>query len=307
MKKVLLASTALILTAGVAAADGHAGISLSGSANAGIKYNDGAADEFTIHNEVNMKISGAGATDSGLEFGAFIDIDEDSVDDAEVFISGLFGTVTVGGVDPATDGFGIADVGFDGIGADDAAEQFKNATAGADIVYSYSASGFTFTASGETNGASSYAAAISYATDIFNVGIGYVEDTDGATFDTDGDDVADLTVGTNSTWTVAAGVSQGPVSLNAIYSDWSLGGEGYGVDASFTTGAVTVTAVYSNASGVSAGGPIGDSYGIGFSMPLGGGLSVAGGIGSIRADQTTGSTGTTASDTVADLGLTMSF
>ena len=51
MKKVLLASTALILTAGVAAADGHAGIALSGSANAGLFYDANAADEITIKNE----------------------------------------------------------------------------------------------------------------------------------------------------------------------------------------------------------------------------------------------------------------
>ncbi|MEL7105838.1 MAG: porin [Pseudomonadota bacterium] len=307
MKKVLLASTALILTAGVAAADGHAGVALSGSANAGLKYDANATDEISVHNEVNMVITGSGATDSGLEFGAFIDIDEDSVDDAEVFISGLFGTITVGGIDPATDGFGIADVGFDGIGADDAAEQFKNATAGADILYSYSASGLTFTASAEIGANESYGVALEYAAGAFSAGIGYIEDTDGAAFDTDDDGTDDLTVGSNSTVTVAAGFSQGAFSANAIYSDWSVGGEGYGVDASFTTGAVTITAVYSDASGVSAGGPIGDSYGLGFKMPLGGGLSVAGGIGSIREDQTVGSTGATASRTVADLGLTMSF
>ena len=307
MKKVLLASTALILTAGVAAADGHAGVALSGSANAGLKYDANATNEITVHNEVNMVITGSGATDSGLEFGAFIDIDEDSVDDAEVFISGLFGTITVGGIDPATDVFGIADVGFDGIGADDAAEQFKNATAGADIHYSYSASGLTFSASAEIGANESYGVALQYAAGAFSAGIGYIEDTDGAGFDTDDDGTDEVTVGSNSTVTVAAGFSQGAFSANAMYSDWSIGGEGYGVDASFTTGAVTITAVYSNASGVSAGAPIGDSYGVGFSMPLGGGLYHSDGNGSIREDKTDGSTGNTASRTVADLGLTMSF
>lgn len=313
MKKVLLASTALILTAGVAAADGHAGVALSGSANAGLKYNDSAADELSAHSEINMVITGSGATDSGLEFGAFIDIDEDSVDDAEVFISGLFGTVTMGGISPATDGFGIADVGFDGIGVDDPAEQFKNATGGADILYSYSTSGLTFTASTELGSGSAYAVALEYAAGAFSAGIGYISDSDGD-FDYDEDDATPNTdvVGANATITAVAGFSQGAFSVNAMYSDWDggglSGGQGYGVDASFTTGAVTITAVYSNADGRSAGAALGDSYGVGFSMPLGGGLSVAGGIGSVRQDNSLpGDLGDDISATVADLGVTMSF
>lgn len=321
MKKVLLASTALILTAGVAAADGHAGIALSGSANAGLTYDEARTGaEVQVFNEVNMVITGSGATDAGLEFGAFVDIDEDSVDDAEVFISGLFGTVTVGGIDPATDGFGIADVGFDGIGVDDPAEQFKNATAGADILYSYSASGLTFTASAEIGTEESYAVAVTYAAGAFSAGIGYVTDSDGAALDLnddgDTDDAGEAkgvgnAVGDNSTITAVAGFSQGAFSVNAIYSDWDggalSGGQGYGVDASFTTGAVTLTAVYSNADGRSAGAGLGDSYGVGFSMPLGGGLTLAGGIGSIRPDAIVGATADTTARTVADLGLTMSF
>ena len=308
MKKVLLASTALILTAGVAAADGHSPIALSGSANGGLKYNSDASSEVTFHNEVNMVITGTGSTDSGLEFGAFVDIDEDSVDDAEVFISGLFGTITLGGVDPATDGFGIADPGFDGIGIDDVAEQYKNATAGAEVLYSYSASGLTFTASAEISGSNSYGVAAEYAAGAFSVGIGYVEDTDNTNeLDFDDDGTVDTTVGSNSTVTVVAGFSQAAFSVNAMYSDWSLGGQGYGVDVSFTTGATTLTAVYAHAEGASANPAtkgLGDAYGVGVSMPLGGGLTVAGGIGIIETDRTVDNDG---SITVADLGVTMSF
>ncbi len=309
MKKVLLASTALILTAGVAAADGHAGISLSGSANAGLKYNSDAANEITPHNEIDMTIAGAGSTDAGLEFGAFLVLDETGgLDDTEVFISGLFGTIAMGGVSPATDGFGIADVGFDGIGIDDVAEQYKNATAGADVHYSYSASGLTFAAAAEFGGSNSYSASINYASGAFSAGIGYVEDTDTSNpVDFDGDGTDDTTLPSNSTVTVAAGFSQGAFSVNAMYSDWSLGGQGYGVDASFTTGAATITAVYAHAEGASANPftkGVGDAYGVGVSMPLGGGLSVAGGIGIIETNRITDNDG---SITVADLGVTMSF
>jgi len=288
MKKVLLASTALLLTAGFASAQS---IELSGSASAGLQYDENqTGNEVVVANEVDFTISGSGATDTGLEFGAFIDIDESDIDGAEVFISGVFGTVTVGDIDPATDTFGIADVGYDGIGVDDAAEQYKNATAGADIHYAYAASGLTFSASVEFGDEESYAAAVEYEAQGFSGGLGYITDSD-----------AD-----NNTWTIAAGYGQGPLSVNGMYSDWSGGGEGYGVDVSFDTGAATITAAYSNATGSSAGGPLGDSYGIGFSVPLGGGLEVAGGIGSVRPDVDPGDPEEPAR-AVADLGLTMSF
>ena len=60
MKKVLLASTILAFSAGVAAAE----MSLSGGANMGVKYNDSAADELTVHWEVDFAIAGSGETRS---------------------------------------------------------------------------------------------------------------------------------------------------------------------------------------------------------------------------------------------------
>src|SRR6056297_2063484 len=206
MKKVLLASTALLLTAGFASAQS---IELSGDANAGLKYDeDGNADgdELTVHNEINMTIAGSGATDTGLTFGAFVTIDEtDGLDDAEVFVSGVFGTVTVGRIDHATDSLGIADVGFDGIGLDDPAEQYKNATAGGpDILYSYSAAGLTFSASAEIEGDESYAVAVEYAAQGFSGGIGYI---------TDNNEDKLFGIGSNETITVVAGYSQGPLSI----------------------------------------------------------------------------------------------
>src|SRR6056297_1944606 len=312
MKKVLLASTALLLTAGFASAQS---IELSGDANAGLKYDADAnadGDELTVHNEINMTIAGSGSTDTGLTFGAFVTIDEtDGLDDAEVFVSGVFGTVTVGRIDHATDSLGIADVGFDGIGLDDSAEQYKNATAGGpDILYSYSAAGLTFSASAEIEGDESYAVAVEYETQGFSGGIGYITDNNE-------DDFGGLGIGSNETITVVAGYSQGPLSINGIYSDWNGGtapsGQGYGVDVSYDVAGATITAVYSNAQDVAAGAGLGDSYGIGFAVPLGGGLTVAGGIGTVQRgnnfdDPDFGLGDLTASNgdrVVADLGLTM--
>lgn len=308
MKKVLLASTALLLTAGFASAQS---LELSGDANAGLKYDEDGdlvpgGDELTVHNEINMTIAGSGATDTGLTFGAFITIDETGgLDDSEVFVSGVFGTVTVGNIDHATDGLGIADVGFDGIGLDDPAEQYKNATAGGpDILYSYAAAGLTFSASAEIEGDESYAVAVEYESQGFSGGIGYITDNND-------DDFGGLGIGSNETITVVAGYSQGPLSINGLYSDWNGGaapsGQGYGVDVSYDVAGATITAAYSNAQDISAGAGLGDSYGIGFAVPLGGGLTVAGGIGSIQRDVAAGTTVSADSRTVADFGLTMAF
>ncbi|TCL00672.1 outer membrane protein OmpU [Shimia isoporae] len=66
MKNVLLASSALLLSAGVAAAE----INFSGSARFGVMYDSTptAADELAIHNRFTLNIDGVTETDSGIEF-----------------------------------------------------------------------------------------------------------------------------------------------------------------------------------------------------------------------------------------------
>lgn len=264
-------------------------ISVSGTANAGVVYDsDATGGTVSTSNEINFLLTGAGQTDGGLNFGAFVDIDETGIDDAEVFLSGRFGTITVGGVDPATDGFGIQDIGFSGLGVDDVAEQFKNATAGADVLYSYAASGVTIVASAEIGSESSYGVAAEYAAGPLNLGIGYVDDTNDA----------------NSAFSVTAGYTFGSVAVNGLYSDWSAGSQGYGLDVSLNTGAATLTAAWAQATGTAADPDdgIGDAYGLGLSLPVSDGLTVSGGLGLIETDAVTDG-----SRTVADFGVTMNF
>ncbi|MDJ1009381.1 MAG: porin [Paracoccaceae bacterium] len=283
LSTVLLASAASAL---------HAqDISLSGSANAGVVYDSGAADgEFSSEAEVDFVISGAGASDGGLAFGAVLGLDETGLDDAEVFLSGSFGTLRMGTLDPATDGFGIADPGFSGLGLDDVAEQYKNATAGADVAYSFSRAGFTLIATAEIGDESSLGVAAEYDSGAFSLGLGYVDDADAE----------------NSSVSVTAGYSLGPVAVRGLYSDWSEGGEGYGVDVSVDAGPGTVTAVWARAAGAEVdeddGDLLGEAYGIGVTMPLSDGLTLSGGLGVIEPEAP-------AEDarTVADFGVTMSF
>ncbi|MCV6593065.1 MAG: porin, partial [Silicimonas sp.] len=121
MKKVLLATTALTLSAGFAAADGHAGMAVTGSAEMGVF--DNGTDDVQFHTDVDVSFTGTGTTDNGLTFGFNIDLDEsigDNNDDdggaeskatradtdhggASIFISGDFGTLTMGDTDGAFD------------------------------------------------------------------------------------------------------------------------------------------------------------------------------------------------------------
>ncbi|MCC1480914.1 porin [Roseibaca sp. Y0-43] len=98
MKKLLLASTALIASAGVAAAD----VSLSGNARMGFIY-DGNDVQMTSRARVTFTMSGE--TDGGLAFGASFDADDavgaagnTRMTQGTVFISGEFGKLTFGDV-----------------------------------------------------------------------------------------------------------------------------------------------------------------------------------------------------------------
>ncbi|MBL3585176.1 porin [Rhodovulum sulfidophilum] len=120
MKKVLFATTALVASAGFAAAD----ITFSGNAEMGIvgggkdapgvsTYKGNGNDSTTeFNNDFTLTVVGSGQTDSGLSFGISVDFSTDaepdangnvSLDNEAVFISGDFGTLTLGEIDGAVD------------------------------------------------------------------------------------------------------------------------------------------------------------------------------------------------------------
>lgn len=112
MKKILLMSSALVLVGGAAFAE----VSLSGAAEMGIVGGDASTDtaetefkdQFWTDIEVDFALSGE--TDGGVTFGAEIGLEEadggianTSEDDFTVFVSGDFGTITMGDTDGAFD------------------------------------------------------------------------------------------------------------------------------------------------------------------------------------------------------------
>lgn len=76
MKKVLFATTALVASAGMVAAD----INIGGSGRIGLVYNDDAASlngDVRLERRMTINIDGSGSTDGGLEFGGRIRIRSD--------------------------------------------------------------------------------------------------------------------------------------------------------------------------------------------------------------------------------------
>ena len=132
MKKVLLATTALTLSAGIAAAEGHSGLKITGFAEMGIA--DNGTDDVQFFQDIDVTFAGSGTTDNGLTFGFSIDLDEvqqedngdsnyavdDTTEDggASVFVSGDFGSLTLGDTDGAFD-WALTEVAALGSIADD--------------------------------------------------------------------------------------------------------------------------------------------------------------------------------------------
>jgi len=271
----LFATTALVGFAGAAAAE----ISVSGSANMGVKYDESATQEMTVHHEIDFGINASGETDGGLTFGASVDIDTDNSSgafggaDGEVYIGGAFGTLTVGKVDAADDQyFGAIEVGFDGIGLDDEAEAgYGGGTH--DALYTYSMGDFSVAISGNTdNGNDSVAAGIQYKGPV-TIALGYNDD------------------GTNSALSLGVTGSMGQFGYNLAYVDHDASGQAYGLGGSYkVSDALTIKGGVADNDGASDA-----SYGVGFDYSLGGGATLAGGLGSIDGN------------VKADFGVNMSF
>ena len=144
IRKLLVAVAVLGLASTGAVAQG---VSFSGSAGMGVKYegptkrNVGDGDGYEVtHAESSIKwisdfdiaISASGTTDGGLTFGASTAIEagqagDPGLDDSKVYIGGESWTIKIGGLDPASHKAKIlGDVGYDGLGVEDVAENIKS-------------------------------------------------------------------------------------------------------------------------------------------------------------------------------------
>ena len=120
MRKVLLATTALVAMGGVSAAS--ADITLSASSefqyitNSGTGATPLAAEDRDVATQVDFGLAASAALDNGMTVAAGLDLDEDpaaAVDDSGFTLSGDFGTIGFGGYAEAAHGGMSTDVTAD--------------------------------------------------------------------------------------------------------------------------------------------------------------------------------------------------
>lgn len=329
MKKVLLATTVLAMSATVAAAE----VSVSGSARMGVAYNSEAANGndvgFTSRARVQFNLSGE--SDNGLSFGASVRADQANnanngvggdVNGAgnqsagNVFVSGAFGKISMGDVDGAAEKVtgDLYGVGLTGLGDLNEGVYLSNAGTSDRTAarYDYTTAGFTFALSAdnpqndprEADGivtrrndgtGSTYSVGVAYAVDAYKFGLGY-ETRDFVA-------VGSTTSVSQEQVIASAEGTFGDVSIKAVYGDFDNAAldKQYGLSAQYKVDALTVAGFHrvEDIAGATTGK---NKYtGIGASYDLGGGASVVGGI--VDVNRPVG----IADETRADLGLSFKF
>ncbi len=320
MKNLLLATTALVLSAGVAAAE----VAVSGDARMGVTY-DG--EDMNFSSRARVKFTLSGETDGGLGFGASFRADQagDSVakngaaygSEGTVYVSGAFGKVEMGDTVSAGEAlFGdLPEVGFTDLGENDIpyltgdstdtawgainGEGAITAPSNPSLLYTYTTGAVSVAASftdgsdtanrGALNvGDQEYALAGSYNFGSYALGMSY--------------EVAKADNGTKATMLGVAGTANfGDTAVKAFYGkgdDFADGIDVYGLGVESVFGATTVKGFYQVQDAEDFGGDKIAYYGIGAEYDLGGGASVAGGV----ADNDAANT-----DAQFDLGMKFKF
>ena len=322
MKKILLASTALVGFAGAAAAE----VSLSGYAEMGIA--GGELIETQFHNDVVINFNFSGSTDNGLEFGGKVQLDDtnggDAIngtpgfDDEAFWVSGAFGKVTLGETDGAFD-WALSEI-YTGTALTDDHSTHAGAYwfTGLDATYDNQVMRYEY-----SFGAFGVAISAEMDDDLNSGVIG-----DGVTGDTVwslggkwADNVSGVDVGvglgvqdngTNTVWglSASAGFASGfSASLGYADLDGTSDAVGNGVPSdawwglgvAYTTGALTVGANYGEYDAVAGSNPSG--FGLVANYDLGGGAVAMAGYGA----SDNGVSGNGGGDHSFSLGLGLSF
>ncbi|SEQ00531.1 porin [Thalassovita taeanensis] len=298
MKKVLFATTALVATAGVAAAD----VSFGGYARFGAIYIENAAEETTMESRLRLIVTATAEADNGLSFGAQTRYQANEMSNGYAGNAGFNAPrfwvstggleISMGHVQGALEympGMYAGSVGLTGLGY-------------RDIVYNYAADNYTSGAPGRQGvdvkyAAGAFSAHLSHSFD--NAYNGNFDRTALVVAYTMGDySVAvagqDSDIVGDTTWALTASGNFGPAAVTLQVAD-NDGDMKYGVSASFEAGAATTIIGYVNHDEAIDD----ENYGVGVKHKLGGGASIEGGVVSLG--------GLAGSTTRADLGLKFSF
>lgn len=206
MKKVLFATSALVLSAGFASAE----VAVSGDGRMGLIY-DGNDVQFSSRARVKFTLTGE--SDAGLSFGAAFRVDQENYSSnafrsaargtaGSIWISGTYGKLSMGNVVSASEAAigDLYEIGYtDGGVAFDSEEisyltlDGNNLNQGPAILYEYGVNGFTFYASAtdgssnvcagqvvgttpcnvDDNTKNAYSLAAKYEVDNYNVALAY--------------------------------------------------------------------------------------------------------------------------------------
>jgi len=310
MKKILFATTALVATAGVAAAD----VSFGGYGRFGVRYVEvGGVSNTNTASRLRLTITGTTESDNGLSFGARVRIQQTNrsaatppapfgtgTNQARFWVSTNGLTVAVGNL------FGVMDsmpnlyigqhggsIGTEGLGYGHVVTAFASHT--------YS--------SGGSGSAGGDGVEVTYSADAYTV---HVSSGNNRTEFGGSYNFGDWTVGlagaddnalTNQTrWLATVGGTIGSVNVRAAVSEnldaIGVSHTNYNLSAGFAVGAATTLTAY--VAEVNAG----SNYGIGVNHDLGGGASIAAGVASLGAR----TDGTRPADiTIAELGVIFNF
>ena len=278
MKKILLATTALVATTGFAAAE----MTWSGSANMGLTYSDNTTTK--VHNEIDLGMSATGETNEGIAWKVEMGLDSNTTDATQggghdvgsVSITGDFGTIRVGAAATAGTTVGIGDVGFDGSAIDSAAHKGRHTgSTTPDVQWNYTMDDIAIHASTETSTDDS-AVAVSWTSGELAIALSHSE--------------AGASVAKANALSIATSVGNFDIEVTA--SQHSTGAnDSVGMSASMPVdGLGTVTFITgSNDTDTNA------SMGLGFAKDLGGSATLKGYVGRVNGND------------VADLGIGFSF
>jgi outer membrane protein OmpU len=323
MKKVLFATTALVATAGVAAAD----VTFGGYGRFGVIYVEGATNETTITSRFRLQIDATAESDNGITFGARARIQQDNDGDSNganlgADAASAGGTFRGDRVETGINGIryfarsGGLEVGVGNIyGAIDSMPGMYPVELGlTGLSYDYIINGagaYSATYDSDGNGAAGRnGVEVLYSMGDLSAHLSYSElDLTAGNGDLEGERIEGYLAYTFSGWTVALGLQDsdnagdtevaltvggnvGVADLTFGYADNGTNGDAFAITAAFDIGAATrLTAVVLDQESYTD-----TVYGVGVTHDLGGGTSLRGGIQNNNAG-----------NTVADLGVRFNF
>ena len=323
MKKVLFATSALVLSAGFATAE----VAVSGDGRMGMVY-DGNDVQFSSRARVKFTLTGE--SDAGLSFGGSFRVDHQDENGGKasagtagaVWISGTYGKLSMGDVVSASEAAigDLYEIGYtEGAFAGDVEEisyltgDGENLDQGPNILYEYTVNNISFYASASDGVNTSWYTTPGGATDVD--GDGDIDETGDVAYSLaakyDGGNfwaaLGYAKHGDASEISLGAEAQFNQFSVKGIYVDYSDRFNGAaeweytaGLAAAYQADALTVKGFWRQDKydlGAGAGNEKFDSFGIGADYDLGGGAVLAGGI--IDTDYL--------DDTVADLGVKFKF